>query len=52
MRSYKLNKDDDKPRLVFKGSINATFATREQAEKFLALEIVKYNDHTLERQWK
>lgn len=36
----------------FKGSITATFSTREEAEKFMTLETVKYNDYTLQRQWR
>lgn len=35
----------------FKGSITVTFSTKEEAAKFLALEIVKYNDYALKRQW-
>lgn len=36
---------------VFKGSVTATFRTREQAEKFMSQNVVKYNAYPLARQW-
>nr|SVE83886.1 EOG090X0CQA [Daphnia pulex] len=47
MRYYKTKDDMSK----FKGSITVTFATRDEAAKFISLESVKYNDYTLQRQW-
>nr|SVE80362.1 EOG090X0CQA [Daphnia magna] len=47
MRYFKTKEDCSK----FKGSITATFSTKEEASKFMALESVKYNDYTLQRQW-
>ena len=35
----------------FKGSVTVAFSKREEAEKFMSLESVKYNDYTLLRQW-
>jgi hypothetical protein len=48
MRYYKTKDDMAK----FKGSITVTFATRDEAAKFISLESVKYNDYTLQRQWR
>lgn len=42
---------DKNDQSVFKGSLTATFRSRELAEAFLNLKEVKYNDHTLLRQW-
>lgn len=47
MRFFK-NKDGS---LGFKGTLTATFSTKEEAENFLKLESVKYNDYVLKRQW-
>ena len=46
--SYSKNEEDQ---LVFKGSVTATFGTREQAENFMSLDVVKYKDYPLARQW-
>ena len=35
----------------FKGSLIITFLEHDQAVAFMALEQVKYNDYTIERQW-
>jgi hypothetical protein len=35
----------------FKGSLVITFKERDQAVTFMALELVKYNDYTIQRQW-
>ncbi|XP_057371759.1 la protein homolog isoform X2 [Daphnia carinata] len=47
MRYFKTKDESTK----FKGSVTATFATKEEASKFMSLESVKYNDYTLQRQW-
>jgi len=36
---------------IFKGSLTATFVTREQAETFMCRDVVKYNDSPIARQW-
>jgi len=36
----------------FKGTLYFTFSTKEEAEKFLKLESVKYKDVELERKWE
>lgn len=45
---YFTNKQDQS---IFKGSVTATFSTREQAEKFMSLDVVKFNDYPLSRLW-
>lgn len=37
---------------AFKGTLYFTFSSKEQAEKFLKQESVKYNDVELERKWE
>lgn len=36
---------------VFKGSVTVTFSTREEAEIFMSLGSVRYNDFTIRRLW-
>ena len=43
--------NDKNDQSIFKGSMTVTFRSRELAEVFLNLKEVKYNDHTLLRQW-
>nr|CAG4637323.1 EOG090X0CQA [Ceriodaphnia reticulata]SVE73173.1 EOG090X0CQA [Ceriodaphnia reticulata] len=47
MRYYKTKEQTNH----FKGSSLVTFSVRQEAEKFMSLESVKYNDYTLQRQW-
>nr|CAG4649654.1 EOG090X0CQA [Scapholeberis mucronata]SVE93860.1 EOG090X0CQA [Scapholeberis mucronata] len=48
MRYYTSNKDQSRH---FKGTANVTFSSRDEAEKFMTLGTVKYNDYSLQRQW-
>ena len=42
---------DKSEKSVFKGSLTVSFSSKELAEKFMGLDEVKYNDHSLLRQW-
>ena len=42
---------NEEDQLVFKGSVTVLFGTREQAGNFMSLNVVKYNDSPIARQW-